>query len=392
MVNKTRVLIMGSGKMAIASALDLEKDQKVERITLTGRDQRSLENSRKKAKTEKIDAVKVDCTDISSISLMKKYDVGIGALPHSASVPALKNAIKAGLSVVDMVFEEEQWDLDGDAKKAGVTIIPGFGVHPGIAGAFVGHAYNELDKTERVFIRCGGLPEPSVLPNSPLNHRTAFNIYSALGEYAKEAQVIEDGKLRTVEPMTEIEKIHHPKLGDMECFITGTGATLLRTLKGVREFKSKTIRWPGNVNSMKLLVDCGLLSDEEMEIHGMKITPKEMFISIIQPKFILGEGKKELTYLEVDVEGYRGNVLKKYRYELLDYYDEKEGLTSMARTTGYPPAIAARMIADRQIEQKGVVPPEKIFIGEKFEHLMRELSKRGISIETKQTSIEERKF
>lgn len=387
-----RVLIMGSGKMAIASALDLEKDREVEKITLMARRQRSLEKARERAKTEKIDTVKADCTDRSSIDLMKKYDVCIGALPHPASPPALKNALKAGLSVVDMVFEEEQWNLDEDAKKAGVTIIPGFGVHPGIANVFVGHALNKLDKTERVIIRCGGLPEPSVLPRSPLKHRTAFNINSALGEYVKKAQIIEEGKLKMVEPMTEIERIHHPKLGDIECFITGTGATLLKTLKGVSEFKSKTVRWPGNVDRMKLFVECGFLSDEKIEIYGAKITPIEIFTSIIRPKMVLEEGEKELTYLEVEVEGYRGNGLNKYRYQLLDYYDEKEGLSSMARTTGFPPAIAARMIVKGEIEQKGVVPPEKVFMHEKFEHLIKELSKRGISIEIKHTSVEQRKF
>lgn len=387
-----RVLIMGSGKMAIASALDLEKDEKVERITLTARYKTSLDKALSRVKTEKIDTVKADCTDISTVDLMKKYDVGIGALPHPASPPALKNAIEAGLNVVDMVFEKEQWDLDEDARKAGVTIIPGFGVHPGIANVFAGHAYNELDNTERVIIRCGGLPDPSVLARSPLKHRTAFNIGSALAEYTTEAQIIQDGTLKTVEPMTEIERIHHPKLGDMECFLTGTGATLLKTLKGVREFKSKTVRWPGNVDRMKLLVECGLLSGEEIEIYGVKTTPKEVLTSILRPKMVLEEGEKELTYLEVEVEGYQENVLKKYRYELLDYYDEKEKLTSMSRTTGFPPAIAARMIVARQIEQKGVVPPEKIFIEEKFNYLMKELSKRGISIKMTETQVNEIRF
>lgn len=204
-----RVLILGAGKMAVAPALDLEKDDDVERITLVARHQEPLDKIRERAKTEKIDTVKADATDASTVDLMKKYDVGIGALPHPASPPALRNAVKAGLSVVDMVFESEQWDLDEDARKAGVTIIPGFGVHPGIAWVFVGHAYNELDKTERVIIRCGGLPEPLVLPRSPLKHKTAFNIGSALGEYTKEAQIIEDGELKIVEPMTEIEKIEN---------------------------------------------------------------------------------------------------------------------------------------------------------------------------------------
>lgn len=384
-----RVLIMGAGKMALASALDLEKDSSVEKITLTARTSESLERIKKRAKTEKIEFLRVDVTESSAIELMKKYDVGIGALPHPASPPALRNAIKAGLSVVDMVFEEEQWELAEDAEKAGVTIIPGLGVHPGIANVFVGHACSELDKAVKVIIRCGGLPDPAYLRDSPIFHKTAFNIYSALGEYTKPARVIEDGKLKTVESMTEIERMHHPKLGDLECFITDTGATLLRTLKGVTEFKSKTVRWPGNVERMKILVQCGLLSDKEIEVYGVKVKPIDLFVSAIGPKMILKEGEKELTYLEVEVQGYRGASIVNYRYELLDYYDETEGLTSMARTTGFPPAIAARMIVNGQIEQKGLVPPEKIFIGDKFNHLMKELSKRGISIKIHKTSIEE---
>ena len=105
---------------------------------------------------------------------------------------------------------------------------------------------------------------------------------------------------------------------------------------------------------------------------------------------ILGEGEKELTYLGVEAEGFKGDALTRYRYELLDYYDEKEQLTSMQRTTGFPAAIAARMIVEGQIAEKGVVPPEKMFLADRFDHLMTELSKRRISISIEETSIKKR--
>ena len=370
--------------MGVASALDLEKDEKVEKITLMDNHQPNLEKALGRAKTEKIDIIKADATDRSTVDLMKKYEVGVGALPHPASAPALRNAIRAGLSVVDMVYEEEQLELDEDAKKADVTIIPGFGVHPGIANVFAGQAYSKLDKTIKVIIRCGGLPQN---PNSALHHKTAFNINSALGEYAKKVKVIENGKLKIMEPLSEPEKIQHPELGDIECFLTNTASTLLKTLGDVKELKSKTVRWPGNLDRMKLLMDCGLLRMEEVEVTGVKMRPLDVFATLIKPKMTLEEGEKELTYLEVEVEGTQGSVLKRYKFELLDYYDEKEELTSMSRTTGFPPAIAARMIVSGQITQKGIVPSEKIFIGDNFEFLMKELAQRGISVKITESSI-----
>jgi saccharopine dehydrogenase-like NADP-dependent oxidoreductase len=215
--------------MAVGSALDLQKDSSVERITLADVNQNSLDEARRKVKTAKVDTNKSDATDASSTALMKRYDVAIGALPHPASAPALKNAINAGLSVVDMVFEPVQLNLDDAARKAGATIVPGFGVHPGIANVFAGDAYNKLDRTVSVGIRCGGLP---LDPKSPLKHRTAFNLYSAVGEYIKPAETIEDGKVKIVPPMSEIEILNHPRIGRVECFITGTGATLTKTLMG----------------------------------------------------------------------------------------------------------------------------------------------------------------
>ena len=137
-------VIMGAGRMGTGVTIDLEKDSKIDEIVVVDTNQSSLDKTKAKARTSKIRTVKADVTDQSNVSLLKKFDVGIGALPHPASPPALRNAIAAGLSVVDMVFEPEQWDLDADAKKAGVTVIPAFGLHPGIANAFAGHGCSAL--------------------------------------------------------------------------------------------------------------------------------------------------------------------------------------------------------------------------------------------------------
>jgi len=62
---------------------------------------------------------------------------------------------------------------------------------------------------------------------------------------------------------------------------------------------------------------------------------------------------------------------------MVDYY--KDGVTSMARTTGYPCAIMARLI--KGIDKTGIIPPEELGKDEKlFPQLMDGLKIRGIRI------------
>jgi saccharopine dehydrogenase-like NADP-dependent oxidoreductase len=60
----------------------------------------------------------------------------------------------------------------------------------------------------------------------------------------------------------------------------------------------------------------------------------------------------------------------------LDYYDEKRGITAMARTTAYPASIVAQLMLKGNIKQKGVVPPEKIGMNDEHFGLFTEMLRR----------------
>jgi saccharopine dehydrogenase-like NADP-dependent oxidoreductase len=56
-----------------------------------------------------------------------------------------------------------------------------------------------------------------------------------------------------------------------------------------------------------------------------------------------------------------------------------DGVTSMARTTGYPCAIVARMM--KNINNFGIIPPEKLGKDNViFARFIKELRKRGVKI------------
>jgi len=77
------------------------------------------------------------------------------------------------------------------------------------------------------------------------------------------------------------------------------------------------------------------------------------------------------------VEGWKGTESRNIEYEIIDYFDETTGLTSMMRTTSFPAAVTAMMMADGRIGERGVLTPERCIPPELF---IKELRTRGIDI------------
>jgi saccharopine dehydrogenase-like NADP-dependent oxidoreductase len=70
-----------------------------------------------------------------------------------------------------------------------------------------------------------------------------------------------------------------------------------------------------------------------------------------------------------------------YQYDLIDRTDPATGMTSMARTTGFPCAIMARMLADGTYADPGVRPMELFASNDTvYNRLLAELDSRGVAL------------
>ena len=70
--------------------------------------------------------------------------------------------------------------------------------------------------------------------------------------------------------------------------------------------------------------------------------------------------------------------------DLYDEYDKKNGITSMARTTGYTCTAGANLILNNLFSKPGVFPPE--LIGKNlncYEYIIKYLHNRNINLKTK---------
>jgi lysine 6-dehydrogenase len=121
--------------------------------------------------------------------------------------------------------------------------------------------------------------------------------------------------------------------------------------------------------------ELGLLDNEPVDVKGVPVIPRDLFIAKVQPKLTKPEGR-DLVALRVIVKGTKAGKPATKTFELVDHYDEKHGISAMMRTTGYSLAITGLMQARREVPP-GVHTPDEAVPARKY---IDELARRGVSI------------
>lgn len=378
------VLVAGAGLMGKAVVQDLAKDPDVLKITVIDIDEMKLQDCA--AISDKVYTLTVDGSDEKKLKeAIKGHDIVAGSLLHKFSPGLVRAAIQSKVHLVDLVGSKSEIKLamHKDALSNGVTIIPGFGVAPGLSNMMAGEGLRRLFKPDTVKILVGGIPKH---PFPPLNYRVIYALDSMLNASVRQAKIIQEGKLIEVEPLTAIEEINFHGVPPCEAYITDGLSTLAITLPedypGLQEVVEKTVRYPGFAEKIRFLEQCGLFSEEEVSIEGVRVSPRKVLKTVLDP--ILSQGsEQDITLLRVEVSGQESSASSekvRYTFELIDHYDEKTNTTSMARTTAYTCAIACRLVAQGKVLKQGVIPVERVFTGELYQEMINELHTRGIII------------
>jgi saccharopine dehydrogenase-like NADP-dependent oxidoreductase len=178
-----------------------------------------------------------------------------------------------------------------------------------------------------------------------------------------------------------VEPIEFAGVGALEAFNTDGLRSLIRTLE-VPNMVEKTVRYPGHADLMRAFRETGLFGEEPVAVAGGTVRPLDAVSRLLFPQWRYEPGEEDLTVLRVVAEG-KGESGGGFTWEMVDLYDRASGTTSMARTTAFPCAITARLIAEGRLAEPGVIPPE--LIGrrpELVQHVLSELAARGVRVET----------
>lgn len=379
-----KIGVLGSGLMGKEAARDLVLSEGVKKVGLADINLEEAQRVCQVLSSPKLSAYKVDATNVSELAnYMKKFDVIINALFYSFNEIVAKVAIQEGVSCVDLGghighVTDKVLLLHEKAQKKGVTIVPDLGVAPGMINILSGYGASKLDDLQSIKLYVGGIP---VQPEPPLYYNHVFSMEGLLDHYTDKSVIIRKGQQLEIDSLSEIEEIKFDTFGDLEAFHTSGGtSTLLQTFPNIETLEYKTIRYAGHANKFKFLVDLHLTrKDYEVDVRGVKISPREVLLKVLEPFVPLGE-KDDAVLLRVFVSGMQDNRPVTYEYEMVTYKNKIYNITAMARATATTISIVAQFIGDGTIGKKGVFPPEQIVPGKKY---IEELMKRDVHIKEK---------
>jgi lysine 6-dehydrogenase len=377
-----RVMVLGSGNIGSTAAWDMAKSMRSSDIVIADQDARRAKNVADRIGESNVSWVPLDAANHDQLlRSLKDCDLAMGFLPGNLGYSLMKACIEARKDLVDVSFmAENPFRLHQSVASAGVTIVPDCGLAPGISNFFVGHAFQNLDKTEAVHVMVGGLPEK---PIPPLGYVVTWSPESLIDEYTRKATIVRQGRRVQVDALSGIENIEFPEVGKLEAFFTDGLRTLLHTMKGVEDMWEKTLRYPGHAEKIKLLEAMGLFKEEKIKVEGLEVSPRKLMAKLLGQTLQKPE-IRDFVVLKVEVYGVKNGEKTGYIYHMLDNCDRKHGITAMARTTAYPMSIVAQLILGGIIKQKGVVPPETLGMEDRVFRMFRDgLEKRGIWISEK---------
>jgi len=371
-----KVVVLGAGRVGGAIIRDLAATGEFE---VTAADA-SPEALARLEGTPRVVTVQADLSDPAALGrVLERQDLVVGAVPGFMGFETLRRALEAGKDIVDIsFFPEDPFELDALAREKGRIALVDCGVAPGCSNLILGRYEAELDSTERFVCMVGGLP---VERRWPYEYKAPFSPIDVIEEYTRPARFRRDGKDVVMPALSEIELVDIPGVGTLEAFNTDGLRTLLRTCR-TPSMVEKTLRYPGHAERMRMLRETGFFDVDPIDVGGIHGRPIDVTARLLFDAWMLRPGEQDLTVMRVEVEGTKDGKRVRHVYTLLDRYDERTGIHSMARTTGYTCTAMGRLVARGMFREPGVHPPEIVGRDEAcFDFIMSELAARGVVFE-----------
>ncbi len=378
-----KVAVLGGGLVGSAIARDLASKGEFQ-VRLSDISREILDRFKG---DEGIETVQTDLSGDEGLACaLDGADMAVGAAPGFMGFDTVRRVIEAGKDIVDIsFFPEDALLLDRLARDRGVRCLVDFGIAPGCSNLVCGRCLETFTKIDEFTCMVGGLPEERRLP---WEYQAPFSPSDVLEEYTRPARFVRGGEVVTLPPLTERQLVYLPGVGTLEAFLTDGLRTLLR-VKGIPLMVEKTLRYPGYVDRVNLLLDTGFLGTEPVQLASGEVVPLELASRLLFSAWKQKPGDRDLTVMRIEVSGTVTDGGKITRtWDLLDRYDPESRTTSMARTTGYTCTAGVRMMAEGMWTETGVHPPEDVGRdADCYGFVMEQLEKRGVRFRVREQRI-----
>jgi saccharopine dehydrogenase (NAD+, L-lysine-forming) len=361
-----KVLVLGGyGAVGTAICGDLATAPQISEVFCAGRNLDKARQLAQQLKGGKVTPKKVDAGNAEDLArALKEVDIVINSSLPKYNLMVMEAALKHGVHYIDnAVYDriDSKLKFDKAYRDADLTGLLNLGEDPGLANIFARYAADKMDRVDEIRIRDGETCESEEYPFMATFSPEVF----LGGEIFLKPLIFEDGAFKNLPPFSGEEVYNFPDpIGPLTVYCTDheETETLPRFVKkGVKYVDFKLAFSPETVTLLKTLNDLGLMSQEPVDVKGVKVSPLNVFISLIPTPAAIGGKVDGYACILADVRGEKEGA--KIHHVVYTYLSHKEayrrlGVTATAYLTGIPAAVGAAMLAEGSIKKRGVYPPE----------------------------------
>lgn len=374
-----QALVIGAGKVGSVVAKGIAEREGVSRVIVGDK---NVEGAKQVVNQigKKAEAVYLNVDDrTTTLNLMRKVDIVLSMIGpgQQYAVPVLQDALEARRNLLDIADDAEPIpDLlayDNAAKDAGLTMITGMGVSPGLSNLWARYGADKLDQVEE--IRILWVCDMTSNPGAAWAHR--------LSAFSAQVPIFDAGQFTYVPGGTGDEAVEWPQPAGTvteRFFSHSEPLTIPRYIKkGLKHVSVKGAFTPEENNKFLMhLTSLALTSDTPVKVGDISIAPKQFMHNFLgSDVFKATDFYKDLIArrnaigknmgLRVIVKGIKDGKATQIVYEL--FGSDRE------LSTGTPAWVVAHMVLTGKIQTKGVLSPETLGLEPK--PILDELAKEG---------------
>lgn len=373
-----KILVLGGvGAMATETTIDLVETGDFGEIMVADIDMHKIEAFIKDVGDKRLKAAKINAESVTEMAeLINGFDVVANGLPRVYCENAIKASIEAKVDMLDLISPHEQTlALDAEAQNAGISVVGGVGITPGITNILAQLGADRLDQVDRIDIDFAAFRSIAHSPGL---------LHVILWEFDPRTQnrfYFEDGKLIPNPPFSGERIVHFPEpIGTQTTYYVphGESQTLSKNIPGVKQVFIRGCFPPRAMGLVRMLYDYGVYDSKPIDYEGRLIQPLEFF-----SRYLLNSPEGDQTEVwgysvQVEVQGkLKGHDVMTRFVTGHPPMEKWGGQRAYSKNVGIPLSIGAQMLAQGKARKKGVDGAETMLPAEEF---VAELRKRDFVI------------
>ncbi|MBE0410096.1 MAG: saccharopine dehydrogenase NADP-binding domain-containing protein [Anaerolineales bacterium] len=375
-----RALVLGgAGAVCKETTRDLSKYSHFDEIVIADYNLEAVNKLINELADERLKPLFFNAEDYQGmLELFPQFNIIVNGLPFQFDLAVNKACVEVGVNGLDLSSEDPQFQLHQQAVQNDMLFVPGVGATPGITNMMVRRATEMLESVDEVEIyfaafRCLA-PAPGLLETTLWE----FNPE----EEDRQSVYFEDGHWHPAPPLSGVTLVNfHPQIGPQNVYYVPHDEvdTLPRSFPSLCRVAVRGCFPPHVMQTMEALMQAGLLSVRKIKLGDQEFPSIDVIRTVLAASEFSKKNDNWGYGLVVEVTGRRNQRQVKCTYRSQHPAPEVWGKeAAYYKNVGVPLSIGAQLIADGQVDVRGVLPPEMVLPVRPF---FEALALRGITVE-----------